>query len=84
MVSYSSITHEIDPLQWPDTPTEIREPKEVQLKWQQEEPQTEEQDSQTTSLQQEPVPIEMVALQCFGAGVAVGLLLCYFLRSNQE
>ena len=42
-----------------------------------------EEESQTTVLDV-PVPVEMVALQCFGAGVAVGLLLCYFLRSNQE
>ena len=85
MASFKNITHDIEPIQWPEESelsdiTEEREEKEIKMQF----GESCSKESQCASTLEQPVPTEMVALQCFGAGVAVGLLLCYFLRSNQE
>ena len=90
MASFESITHDILPLEWPESSSSVsveeeeqeRLYKPVKLSWSGEEG---EQKSQTTALEQPaPMAVEMVALQCFGAGLAIGMMMCYFLRSNKE
>ena len=89
MSSFKSITHDIEPIVWPeeselsDITEEEQQREEKEIKMQLGGKQ-EQKESQTTTLEQPAQPVEVVALQCFGAGLAVGLLLCYFLRSNQE
>ena len=83
MASFKNITHDIEPIQEPEELSDIteeREEKEIKMQF----GESCNKESQCTTALQQPVPTEMVALQCFGAGLAVGLLLCYFLRSNQE
>lgn len=89
-MSFKSITHDIEPIVWPEGESELsditeeeREEKEIKMQFGCSKESCSK-ESQTTTLEQPAPPIEMVAMQCFGAGLAVGLLLCYFLRSNQE
>jgi hypothetical protein len=90
MTSFETIMHEITPMPSVGC-TAIPEHKEIKLEWQPE-PSQKPQELQTPStpvlqavnMVEASMPQELVALQCFGAGVVLGMLFCYFLRSNQE
>jgi hypothetical protein len=97
MSSFETIMHEITPMPSvgctaiPELEETKLEHKEIKLEWQPT-PSQKPLESQTpptpvlqaVNMVEASMPQELVALQCFGAGVVLGMLFCYFLRGNQE